>query len=84
MINIPIAQAHNRLSSLLKKIQKTPILLTRRGKPVGVLISPEEYERLRQFEAYNSVLRISKVLRESGISAAELYHASRDELEGKP
>ncbi len=82
MINIPIAEAHNRLSSLLKKVQKSPILLTRRGKAVGVLISPEEYERLRQFEAYNSVLRLSKTLRESGVSAAELYHASRDELEG--
>jgi prevent-host-death family protein len=82
MINIPIAQAHNRLSSLLKKVQKSPILLTRRGKAVGVLISPEEYERLRQFEAYNSVLRLSKTLREGGVSAAELYHASRDELEG--
>ncbi len=82
MINIPIAEAHNRLSSLLKKVQKSPILLTRRGKAVGVLISPEEYERLRQFEAYKSVSRLSKTLRESGVSAAELYPASRDELEG--
>ncbi|MBE3120225.1 MAG: type II toxin-antitoxin system Phd/YefM family antitoxin [Candidatus Atribacteria bacterium] len=82
MINIPIAQAHNRLSSLLKKVQKSPILITRRGKPVGVILSLEEYERLRQFEAYNSVLKLSQTLRESGVSAAELYQASRRELEG--
>jgi prevent-host-death family protein len=81
MINIPIAEAHNRLSSLLKKVQKSPILLTRRGKAVGVILSPEEYERLSQFEAYNNVMRLSQTLRESGVSASELYQASRHELE---
>ncbi len=81
MIHIPIAQAHNRLSALLKKVQKDPIMLTRRGKDVGVIISPEEYERLRQFEAYNNVVRLSQSLRESGVSASELYQASRQELE---
>jgi len=81
MIDIPIGQAHNRLSSLLKKVQKSPVTLTRRGKPVGVLLSPEEYERLRQFEAYSQVVRLSQILRESGVSAADLYRTSRDELE---
>jgi prevent-host-death family protein len=83
MVNIPIAEAHNRLSSLLKKVQKNPITLTRRGKAVGVLISPEEYERLHQFEVFNSVLRLSQNLRESGVSASELHRTSRDELEGR-
>jgi len=83
MIDVPIAEAHNRLSALLKKVQKSPIMLTRRGKPVGVILSPEEYERLRQFEAYSQVVRISQSLRESGVSAAELYRASHAELEGR-
>ena len=83
MIDVPIAEAHNRLSALLKKVQKSPIMLTRRGKPVGVILSPEEYDRLRQFEAYSQVVRISQSLRESGVSAPELHRASRDELEGR-
>jgi prevent-host-death family protein len=83
MIDVPIAEAHNRLSALLKKVQKNPIMLTRRGKPVGVLLSPEEYERLRQYEAYSHVVRLSRSLSESGVSAAELYRTSRDELEGR-
>jgi prevent-host-death family protein len=45
MIDVPIAEAHNQLSALLKRVQTSPITLTRRGKPVGVLLSPEEYER---------------------------------------
>jgi len=83
MIDIPIAEAHNRLSALLKKVQKSPITLTRRGKPVGVILSPEEYKRLRQFEAFSQVVRISQSLRESGVSAADLYRTSREELEGR-
>jgi prevent-host-death family protein len=80
MINVPIADAHNRLSSLLKKVQKTPILLTRRGKAVGVLIAPEEYEQLRKVQAYMQLINISREVRE-GPGAEELYHLSRRELE---
>ncbi|HTP09088.1 MAG TPA: type II toxin-antitoxin system Phd/YefM family antitoxin [Anaerolineae bacterium] len=83
MIDVPIAEAHNRLSALLKKVQKGPIMLTRRGKPVGVILSPEEYDRLRQFEAFSQVVQLSHTLRESGVSAADLYRTSRDELEGR-
>lgn len=83
MIDVPIAEAHNRLSALLKKVQKSPVTLTRRGKPVGVLLSPEEYERLRQFEAYSRVVRLSQSLRESGVNAKDLYKTSREELEGR-
>ncbi len=83
MISIPIAEAHNRLSALLKKVQKDPILLTRRGKAVGVLIDPEEYEQLRRVKAYLQLLTISRELKE-GPSAEEIYRASRDELEQRP
>jgi prevent-host-death family protein len=81
METIPIGQAHNRLSALLKKLRKNPITLTRRGKPVGVLLAPEEYDRLQQVEAYSQVVRLAQTLRESGVKASDLYRASRDELE---
>ena len=83
MIDVPVAEAHNRLSALLKKVQRGPIRLTRRGKPVGVILSPEEYDRLRQFEALSQVVQLSHALRESGVNASELYRTSRDELEGR-
>ena len=82
MLDISIADAHNRLSALLKKVQKDPIMLTRRGKPVGVLLSIDEYQRLRQAEALSQVVGLARTLSESGVSAAELYQASRHELEG--
>ncbi len=83
MLHLPIAEAHNRLSSLLKKVAQTPIVLTRRGKAVGVLISPEEYERLKRYEAYDTLVDLSHTLRESGLTAAELYRTAREDLEGR-
>jgi prevent-host-death family protein len=82
-MNISIAEAHDRLSYLLKQVQNAPITITRRGKAVGVLLSTEEYQRLCRLEAYNQVVQLSQSLRESGVSASELYRASRDELEDR-
>ena len=42
-----IAEAKNNLSGLVHEAEQGhPVRLTRRGKPVAVLISTEQYERL--------------------------------------
>jgi prevent-host-death family protein len=79
-MNISIADAHNRLSQWLKYLRQGPVTITRRGKPVGVIIDPAEYERLHQVEAYLQLLDISHELGE-GASADEIYRLSRQELE---
>lgn len=81
-MDISIAEAHNRLSHWLKQVEQGRVVrITRRGKPIGVIIGPEEYERLSQIQAYLEMINISRVLRESDLSASELYRAGRDELE---
>lgn len=82
-MDISIAEAHNRLSALLKKVDQGPIVITRRGVTVGVIISPDEYARLRKVQAYLHMIELSKTLRASGVSAAELYQVSRQELEDR-
>jgi prevent-host-death family protein len=82
MINIPVSAAHNRLATLLEKAQNNPILLTSRGKPVGVLLSPGNYKQLRQAAAYIQLLEISHEIRKSA-SADKIYRASRQELEDR-
>jgi prevent-host-death family protein len=80
---ISITEAHNRLSHWLEKVPDRPITITRRGKPVGVLVSPEEYERLRQVQAYLEMLRLSRVLGDADVTARELSVASREQLEDR-
>jgi prevent-host-death family protein len=81
---VSITEVHNRLSYWLKKVPERPVTITRRGKPVGVLVSPEEYERLRQVQAYLEMLRLSRSLQASDVTADGLLQASRDELEARP
>ncbi|MCA9930509.1 MAG: type II toxin-antitoxin system Phd/YefM family antitoxin [Anaerolineales bacterium] len=80
-MHMSIAETHNRLSQLLKKLDKGPITITKRGRPVGVLIAPDEYEQLQRVQAYLQLLRLSKSLQHSGITARELFESSRQELE---
>ena len=45
--DISIAQARDRLPALVHEVEEgEPVRLTRRGKPVAVLLSLREYERL--------------------------------------
>ena len=82
-MNISIAEAHNRLSHLLRQVQKAPVTITRRGKAVGVLIDPAEYEELRRVKAYLQLASVSREIKD-GPSADEIYRASRQELEDRP
>ena len=79
-MNISTAEAHNRLSHWLKQAQKAPVTITKRGKAVGVLIDSEEYDQLRRVKAYLQLIAISREIGE-GVSADEIYRASRQELE---
>ena len=83
-MDISIAEAHNRLSHWLKQVEKgKAVRITNRGKPVGVIIDPDEYERLRQVQAYLEMISLSRTLRETNLSASELYRLERDDLEGR-
>lgn len=84
MIQVTVAEAHNRLSRWLKKIKEGPITITRRGKPVGVIIDPDEYKRLRQVQGYLQMTRLARTLADRDLTAAALFDASREELEDRP
>ncbi len=81
---VSAAQARGQLPELLKALKEGPVTITRRGEPVGVLISPEEYKRLSRVHAYLEMLRLSAELRDAGVTAKEVYEASRRELEERP
>ncbi len=55
-----IAEARNHFAAIIHDLETTPsIQVTRRGKPVAVLLSVEEYERLTKsgpgfWESYQS------------------------------
>jgi prevent-host-death family protein len=82
-MEISVSEAHNRLSHWLSEIEREDITITRRGKAVGVLVSPTEYQRLGRLKAYLDMLRLAKSLEESGVAAHEIIDSSRGELESR-
>jgi len=83
-IKISIAAAKKDFLTLLKRAHQEPVIITRRNKPEAVIPPFAEYERLQRMMAYASMVCISHELKEVGVSATELYEASRSELEERP
>lgn len=46
-------------------------------------MTPEEYQQLSKLRAYLEMVRLSQELRDSGITAHEVWEASRGELEAR-
>jgi prevent-host-death family protein len=82
-MQVSVAEARNNLSGWLKKVQDKPVVITRRGQPVGVLVSYVEYEDLRRIRAYLKMIRLAQSLSQSGVTATELFQWSRSELEAR-
>jgi len=56
MRTLPLAEAKTNLSRLLDRVGETDeaILITRDGRPAGVLVSPDEYEGWKETQAIRS------------------------------
>lgn len=82
---VSIAEARNRLPRLVHEVEEgEPITLTRRGKPVAVLVSWEEHERVRKAPDFSDAYaRFSRRydLESLGLDPEELFPRSR-ELDG--
>jgi prevent-host-death family protein len=50
---ITVAEARNRLGSVLREVQETgePVIVKSRGKPVAVLIAYRDYEEFQRLRA---------------------------------
>lgn len=82
-----IAEAKNRLPSIIHYIEKGPYVeLTRRGKPVAVLLSIREYERLsRQYTGFWHALSVFRQnIHEEDIEVSDVdFEGLRDPSAGR-
>ena len=83
-----IAEARSSLPSLVREVESgKSVELTRRGQPVAVLISRQEYARLasrhrRLSEAYADFTRDIN-LKDLAINPKEVFAGARDEVRGR-
>jgi len=83
-MRVSVAEARNTLPKLLYEAEENEIIVTRRGKPTAVIIPFKEYQTLKRLKAYMGMIRLSTKLKVIGLTATELYEASRQELEERP
>ena len=67
-ITVGIADGKKLFSRLVDEVSrgKGRVLITKRGKPVAVILSYEEFERGRRVEGFNQVMEARGLLRKKG------------------
>jgi prevent-host-death family protein len=84
-----IAEARDNFTSVVHEAEAgTTVELTRRGKPVAILVAREEYERLHQGrrgfrEAYEDFLRRNPDFTENAIEPETWLEGVRDPSPGR-
>lgn len=78
---IPVGQFKSGLAKYLKEIQdkRNSLIITQNGKPAGVLISPSEFDELRQTKLF--IDSISRGLSDSEKGAVLSTSQLRNELQ---
>ncbi len=85
MIKLSLAQAKDRLSELIRKVEAgEEIVITRRHKPAARLLSEAEYQRLQRQSAVAGLRAMRDKFKEAGLSGRQLHEDGRRELEDRP
>ena len=75
-------QAKTHFGEFIDKAQREPVKVTRRGRTVGIMVSEEEYESMRQFYANRLLHSIDKSATEAnskGLTEEKLAQLLADE-----
>jgi prevent-host-death family protein len=59
-------------------------IVTRRGKPVAVIVPYDEYERNARREGYRNIMEVRAAFSKVGVVADDIYRESRAQLEETP
>jgi len=82
-ITVTIADGKRDFSRLIREAaeKNEDIVVTKRGKPMAVIISYGEYQHSRKMEARRKILESRAAFAGAVVSAAEVYRESRKDLE---
>jgi len=80
---VSVAEGKKGFSRLIRDAveKKGEIVVTKRGKPMVVILPYEEYQRSKRIEGYRKIAEVRNAFLKSGISADEIYKESRKQLE---
>ncbi len=77
---ITIAEGKRDFTSIVRQVLESDkdFIVTKRGKPVTVLLPYKQYKEIRRLRSYLKMLEISEKLKERDVTASEIYEESKD------
>ena len=80
---VSIAEGKKGFSRLIQDAseKKEEIVVTKRGKPVAVILSYEEYHYSKRGKGYRKIIEARETFSKAGILADEIFKESRKQLE---
>jgi prevent-host-death family protein len=84
--SIGVAEGKKGFSRLIRDAfeKKVEIVVTKRGKPVAVILPYEQYQHSKRIEGYKKIVEAREVFLKADISADEVFKESRKQLEKRP
>jgi len=84
-LDFSIAEGKKNFSRIIKASEekKEPIIISRRGKPVAIIVPYEEYQKTMKQEALREIHETRAIYSKSGVSAKKVYEISKEMLEQK-
>jgi prevent-host-death family protein len=84
--SVSVAEGKKGFSRLIKDAfeKKEEIVVTKRGKPVAVILPYEEYQHVKRVGGYKKIIETREVFLKANISADEVFKESKKQLERRP
>ncbi|MCL4456650.1 MAG: type II toxin-antitoxin system Phd/YefM family antitoxin [Nitrospirae bacterium] len=81
--SVSIAEGKKGFSRLIEDAVKKreDIIVTKRGKPVAVLVPYDEYRHSKRMEGYRKIMEARSAFLKAAISSDEVFKESRKQLE---
>ena len=84
--SVSVAEGKKGFSRLIKDAleKKEEIVVTKRGKPVVVILPYEEYQLSKRVAGYKKIIEAREVFLKTNILADEIFKESKKQLERRP
>jgi prevent-host-death family protein len=82
VLNVNVGDAKKKFLELVRQVEEhQSIVIKKKGEPVAAILPYSEYISLSRIKSYIALDELAKTLKDSGITAKEVYTASKAELE---
>jgi len=81
--SVSVAEGKKGLSRLIKDAieKKEDIIVTKRGKPIAVILSYDEYQRSKRIDGYKKIMEAREFFLKANIPAEVIFKETRRQLE---